>query len=137
MKITIKLKPFFLTRALWVVILAGFALSLMLFLLLPFDLTTLYALSMFMVFIGLLIVFYLNRNDPEMIEINENEFKAHFFNKIFFKRKPIVASVNNFRVKKNENAILLFEKRKVLQLRKRSVTLDEWSLLVEYFEKLT
>ncbi len=136
MKITIKLKPFFLIRASWVVILAGFALSLMLFLLLPFDLTTLYALSMFMVFIGLLIVFYLNRNEPEMIEINGNEFKVHFFYQIFFKRKPIVASINDFKVKKNENAILLFEKQKVLQIRKRSVTLDDWNLLVEYFEKL-
>jgi hypothetical protein len=135
MKITIKLKPFFLTRALWIVILVGFALSLMLFLLLAFDLTTLYALSMFMVFIGLLIAFYLNRNDPEVIEVNENELKAHFFNKIFFKRKPIVASINDLRVKKNENAILLFEKRKALQIRKRSVTLDDWNLLVEYFEK--
>lgn len=137
MKNTIKLKPFFLTRALWVVILSGFSISFLLFMLLEVDLTTIYALSMFIAFVGLLIAFYLNRNDPELIEINENQVEAHFFNKIFFKRKPLAASINDFRVMKSENAILLFEKQKVLHIRKRSVTLVDWNLLVEYFEKFT
>jgi hypothetical protein len=134
---TIKFKPFFLTRALWVVVFAGFVLSLMLFLFLAVDLTSIYALSMVIVFLGLIIAFYLNRNEPELIEINDNEIRVQYLNKFFFKRKPFVASVSDFKIIKTENEIMLIDKQPVLQIRKRSVTTDDWNLINGYFKTNT
>jgi len=131
----IKFKATFLTKAFWVLIIIGVIISIIIFLSLKTDLTYRYMLSMLIVFLGILVVFFVNRNEPEKIEIREGRIQISFFNKVFFKRKPLSYSKQELDIKyNNDDIIKLFKDDKLIVIiRKEAIKTDDWEKFKGYF----
>jgi hypothetical protein len=67
--INIKFKPALLNKGFLYLIVAGVIISLIIFITLSVDIAFRYMLSTLIVFAGLLFLFFVNRNEPERIEI--------------------------------------------------------------------
>ena len=79
-------------------IVIGVIVSIILFVGLEIELSYRYFLSMLIVFIGLLIVFYKNKYELEKIKLQGEQIELAFFNKVFFKRKPILCLKHDIEV---------------------------------------
>lgn len=85
----IKCKAVMLKKYFKWLIAIGVFLSLAIFLCLSINLSYGYLIAMILVFGGLLVSFYLNRNELEIIEIEETKISLIFLNKIFFKKETL------------------------------------------------
>jgi hypothetical protein len=134
MKTTIMFKATYLKKALWLLIFIEVAICALIFIALKFDLSYRYFLSMLIVFLGLLIVFYVNRNEPEKIDIEGDKIKISFFNKVFFKRKPCIYSRHDLIFKNHNDIIELFKDNQLIGIIRRSSLSEEgWEKVKVYF----
>lgn len=129
----IKFKPAFLNKGLLYLIVTGVIISLIIFITLSIDITFRYMFSSLIVFAGLLVVFFANRNEPDKIEIKDNKIHITFLNKSFFKRKPIYFFIQELESKISENGIIhLTNKGKLIAIvRRDSLTTNDWKNLKE------
>ncbi|NPD44851.1 MULTISPECIES: hypothetical protein [unclassified Lentimicrobium] len=127
----VKFKPAFLNKGFLYLIVIGLIISLIIFITLSIDITFRYMFSALIVFAGLLVVFFINRNEPEKIEIKDNKIYITFFNKSFFKRKPIDFSIQELESKISENGIIhLTNKGKLIAIiRKDALMESDWKEL--------
>lgn len=131
---TIRLKPVYLIKGLVWIAPIGIVLSLVLFLCLKIDLSYRYFLSMILVFIALLVVFYMNKEELEKICIIENKLEFHFFNKVFFKRKPCICDKQDIETQINDDTIIIFKDKKIIaRIRSTSISNEVWIKLKAYF----
>ncbi len=127
----IRLKAVFLTKALWLLVIVGVITSIIIYIFLEMNFTFQYLLSMLVVFSGILVVFFINRNEPEKIEIKKGKIKIVFFNKVFFKQRPISYSKIELNQISDNNIIKLFKDDVlVVNIRKEAVRIKDW----EYFK---
>ena len=130
----IKCKAIFLTRAFKRLIIISLVVSVLLFLGLNIDLSYRYFLSMLFVFTGLLVVFYQNRYELEKLKIQDENIELSFFNKVFFKRKPIQCKKQGIEVQIQEDIITLYKAKQIIaKVRNSSVNKDDWNKLESYF----
>ena len=136
MKIVIKLNAVLQNKLLkWVVIL-GVMVSALLFLFLKIEWTFIYFLSILFIFSGIVGSFYLNRNEPETIIIEENIIKFSFFNKFLFVREDCFFKKECLLFQENESSIeLLNNGRRVVIIRKKSLSKNDLDILKTYFIK--
>lgn len=135
METTIVFKATYLKKILWILVFIGIATSTLIFIAFKVDLSYRYFLSMLIIFLGLLIVFYLNRNEPEKLDIEGDRIKISFFNKVFFKREPFIYSRNNLTFKDHdENIIELFKDNQLIGIiRRSSLSEEDWEKVKVYF----
>lgn len=130
----VKCKAIYLTQAFKRLIIIGVLVSVILFLGLKIDLSYRYFLSILFVFLGLLIVFYQNKNELEKIKIEDDRVKLTYFNKVFFKRKPIECLKHDIEAQMQESIIELYKSKKIIaKVRITSVNEDDWQKLKSYF----
>lgn len=131
--IEFKFKPIFLNKGFLYLIVTGIIVSLIIFITLSIDITFRYMFSMLIVFAGLLVVFFTNRNEPEKIEIKDNNIHITFFNKVFFKRKPIDVSIQELESNLIENGIiqLTIQGRLIAIARRDALITNDWKGLKE------
>jgi type IV secretory pathway VirB3-like protein len=135
MDVTIKFKAFFLKKALIWLAVIGVPLSFFIFLLIKIGFIYLYFLSMFIVFVGLLIVFYLNKYDLESIKIQGEHIEFKFFNKAFFKRKPYECRKQAITSRLKEDIIELHkDKKMIVKIRSSAASEKDWVRLKTYFD---
>lgn len=134
MNMTIKFKATYLAKAfLWLIII-GILISSVIFLGLKLDLSYRYFFSMVIVFSGILIAFYLNRNELERLDVNVEQITLSFFNKVFFKREPISYARKDIETKHVNGIIEIFYKGELIgMIRKESLTLEDWEKVDTYF----
>lgn len=132
---TIKFKAIYLTKALWWLIIIGIIISTSIFLSLNIDLSYRYFFSVVIVFIGIIVVFYLNRNELERLDIDGEKIKLSYFNKVIFKRKPASYTKQDIDTKNINNDIieLLNNGKLIGVIRKKSLNLEDWEKVVTYF----
>ena len=135
MKTIIKLKPFFLTKALWYLVFIGCAICFLFFIFIKIDISFLYFLSMLVIFSGLLIVFYMNRNEPEKIKIEGEKVEFTFFNKVFFKRKICVCQKQELESFQGKDGVIKLYKEKhlVSKIRSSALSNEDWEKVKTYF----
>jgi len=131
--IDIKFKPAFLNKGFLYLIVIGVIISLIIFITLSIDIAFRYMLSTLIVFAGLLFLFFVNRNEPEKIEIKDNKIYITFFNRSFFKRKPIDFSIQELESKISEDGIIhLTNKGKLIAIvRKDALMENDWEKIKE------
>lgn len=136
MNTTIIFKPVLLNKHLKWLVIIGLVICVVLFLFLKIDLSYRYFLCMLIIFMGLLIVFYNNKNEPEKIIIEGDRIEFSFFNKVFFKKEDCVFKKQNLRSQVKESVIELFdEDRIVSNIRKISLSSENWETLKVYLTK--
>lgn len=120
-------QQFYLKKSINLLVIIGLILSISIFLLFKIDIVYKYFLSMVIVFLGVLIVFYLNKYHLEKLIINA---KLHFIysNKFFFKKKDKEIGINEVEVDKKNNAKLtISSKGKIVAIVRRNSLNDiEW-----------
>jgi hypothetical protein len=62
---------------------------------------------MLLVFIIILVVFYLNRFEPENLILDEDSITISFVNKFFFKKKEEEVKINSLEIVFSDKVILL------------------------------
>ncbi|NOX85095.1 MAG: hypothetical protein GXO86_03870 [Chlorobi bacterium] len=131
--IDIKFKPTFLNKGFLYLIVIGVIISLIIFITLRIDITFRYMLSTLIVFVGLLFLFFVNRNEPEKIEIKDKKIYITFFNRSFFKRKPIEFSIHELESKISEDGIIhLTNKGKLIAIVRKDALIDnDWKKIKE------
>ena len=135
MKDTFKLKPVYLERLIWRLVIVGAIISLLVFLALNIDLSFKLSLSMLIVFIGVLIVFYLNKYEPEIITVEDKNFEFSYFNKVFFKRRKCVYAKNEIEVKIGDNIILVSVNGRLIgRIRKKSMEPEDWGQIISHLQ---
>lgn len=129
--IEIKFRPAFLNKGLIYLIVTGVIISLIIFITLRIDITFRYMISALIVFAGLLIVFFFNRNEPEKIVFKDSKIFITFFNKSFFKRKPVDFSIQELESKISENGVIYLTNRgKIIAIvRKDALMENDWKEL--------
>ncbi|MFO7447551.1 MAG: hypothetical protein R6W90_14365 [Ignavibacteriaceae bacterium] len=81
-----------------------------------------------------MIVFYLNRTEPKELEIDSDEVKITFFNKVFFKKVSRTFIKQNINYKLNNDIIELFEDNLlIVVIRKNSLSKEDWEAVKNYF----
>ena len=135
---TIKFKASYLNLSLKRLFTIGVLVSISLFVGLDIDLGFRYFLSMLFVFIGLLIVFYLNKNDPETIKFHGDKFEVTFFNKFFFKRSSCVYKRQETESRIKGKTIELFMGEKIVAIIRNSATTsnEDWIKLKSFFPSI-
>lgn len=134
MRVTFKFKATYLNKILWIMVLIGLIISLAIFLGLRMDLSYRYFLSMIIIFIGILIVFYLNRNELDQLSINEEELELIYFNKVFFRRNPSTYLRRDLTFVKTDKLLVLYKDNKTIgTIRKVSTDNQNWDKLLSYF----
>ena len=135
MNITIRFEAIYLKKAFWWLFSIGFVISIFIFLGFKIDLSYRYSLSVFIVFLGIIVVFYLNRNELEELSIMGDEIKLSYFNKVFFKRKSARYTKHNIDIKKVDNDIIeiLNNGERIGVIRKRSMNSEDWGRVNTYF----
>lgn len=132
----IRFKPSFLTKGIWLSIVICGCLSLMIFLRLNIELEYRYLLSMIIVFIGILIVFYINRFEPSHIQIDNETICIDYFNKAFFKRKAVTFSKDKLSVSSRVDRIKVYTEDTLQAIiRKECLDLKDWEALKNVFAK--
>lgn len=133
----INLKASYLTKCIWWLIIIGVLLSSIIFLTLNIDLEYRYFLSMIFVFIGILIVFYLNRFEIEKIQFSKEKITLTFYNKFFFKKEPESYSKQEVKVKNKDSVLILyFNNNKIGIVRKDSLNSSDWQAFKEAISTL-
>jgi hypothetical protein len=132
-----KFKPVILTKLFWRLAVIGIITSLVIFTTFNIDIAFRYMFSMLIIFAGLLFVFYINRNEPEYINIEKDTIKITYFNKAFFKRKPGSFSIEELSNKSNNDEIISLNKDSlmIVNLRKESLESIKWEELKKLFTK--
>lgn len=134
MRVTFKFKAKYLNKIIWIMVLFGLIISLAIFFGLRMDLSYKYFLSMIIIFIGILVVFYLNRNELDQLSINEEELELIYFNKVFFKRTPSTYLRQNLTFVKTDKLLVLYKgNTKIGIVRKVSTDNQNWDKLLSYF----
>lgn len=134
MKEEFKCKGFFLKQALKKLVIISVVVSVLLFLGLNIDLSYRYFLSMFFVFIGLLVVFYYNRHTPEIIKLQGEKIELTFFNKVFFKKPICVFNKQEIESRIQGENIEIFKSGSLsVRIRRNELNTEEWNKLKEYF----
>lgn len=133
MNITIKFNSIFLNQNFKWLVVIGSVMCVILFFFLKIDLSYCYFLCILIIFTGLLIVFYKNKNEPEKINIEGEKIELSFFNKVFFKRDICVFQKKYLKSQINEDVIELFEEDLIVaKIRKISLRGEDWEILKEY-----
>lgn len=133
MNITIRFNSIFLIQNFKWLVIIGSVMCAVLFFFLKIDLSYCYFLCMLIIFTGLLIVFYKNKNEPEKINIEGERIEFSFFNKVFFKRKDCIFQKQYLRSQVKEDVIELFEEDLIVaKIRKISLRSEDWRTLKEY-----
>lgn len=131
----IKCKTLYFENILKKFILICLAVSVLIFFGLDVDISYRYFLSMILIFSGLLIVFYINRDEPELIKCYDDKLEFTFFNKVFFKREPLIYEIENLKFDTNEEMIKVFtDKELIAIIRKSAISLEEFEKLKLYFQ---
>lgn len=131
---TIKIRAVSLRKSLVWLAIISVPLCVFLFLWVEIDFIFSYILCMVFVFIGLLIVFYLNKKELEKIKIEDDKIKLTYFNKVFFKKKPIECLKHDIEVRMQENTIELCKSKNIIaKVHITSVNEDDWQKLKSYF----
>lgn len=135
MKTTIIFKATYLKKILWTLVFIGIVSSALIFVAFKFDLSYQYFLSMLIIFLGLLIGFYLNRNEPEKLDIEEDRIKISFLNKVFFKKEPCIYLRDNLISKEYDDIIELFKDNQLIAIvRRSSLSKKDWAKIKVYFK---
>jgi hypothetical protein len=135
MKTTYKFKAKYLNKILWRLVIIGLAISLLIFIGLDIDLIYRYFISMMIIFVGILIVFYLNKNEIEQLNIEDEKLELIYFNKVFFKSKPSNYLKLELNIKSNDDIIELYKDNKLISnIRNESTVNDDWDKLKSYFK---
>lgn len=133
MKEIIRFNAKHLSKLLTRMIIVGLTITLALVYVVDIELSYVYMLSSLIIFICVLYVFYLNKNDPEFIEICDNELRVSYINKTFFKRDSIVLQKNEINVEKNDDFVnVLQEEEVILVIRKNSLSSSDYNKLCEF-----
>lgn len=123
-------KAIYLNKMLWRLVIIGVIISLTIFIGLDIDISFRYFLSMLIVFIGLLIVFYRNKNELQKLNIGDDKFEIIYFNKVFFKKKPYYQTAQMLNTKLNNDVIEFSVNNKIIGLvRKASIDSGGWEEL--------
>lgn len=130
----VKFKASYLQKLIWGLIIIGVVFSLVVFLGFDVDIFYGYFLSVMVVFIGVLLVFYFNRYDVEELRLNEENVDLVFFNKVFFKKESKSYKKQDLNTKKSDSLIELNHKNSlVARIRKDSVKdQKEWEEISSY-----
>jgi hypothetical protein len=130
MKEIINFRPSYLTKGIWLLIIIGGCSSLSIFLILDVEMSYRYLLSMIIIFIGILILFYVNRFEPELLSIDDETIHIDYFNKSLFKRKRTTILLNKITVS-SEDAIIKIFNDKTLEavIRKNAVEVEKWEII--------
>lgn len=134
MKAVFKFNANYLNRNIWILVIIGLIISLLFFLWVNIDVSYRYFWSMLLVFIGILIVFYLNRNELEQLNIKDEKIELFFFNKTFFKRKMLIYVKQELSIELKNNTIKLSKDNRITgKIRKDSTNENDWNEIVSYF----
>jgi cytochrome c biogenesis protein CcdA len=135
MRETFKFKATYLNKIIWTMVLIGLIITLAIFLGLRMDLICRYFISMIIILMGILIVFYLNRNELDQLNINEEELELIYFNRVFWKRPPSTYLRRNLTfVKTDELFVLYVDNKTIGTVRKVSTDNQSWDKLLSYFK---
>jgi cell division protein FtsW (lipid II flippase) len=127
----VKFKAIFLKKAFLLLVVVGVIISLLIFIFLDVDFIYKYMLSMLIIFSGIFVIFFLNRNEPERIKIKEDRIQFAFFNKVFFKRTPVSYSIKEINLESHDNDIMrLFKNEELFAvIRKEAIKTEDWESL--------
>lgn len=90
---------------------------------------------LFMTSIGVVGMFYLNRNEVYTLIIDGEMLHLDFFNKAIFKRKELVLQCSDLTAQENESMIELFSENKhIANIRKASMKSDEWETISQFLK---
>ncbi len=125
----IKFKASYLNKSILWLIVIGILMSLMLFLTLNLATEYTYFLSMLFVSVGTLIVFYLNRNEPEQVQLDHEKIALVYFNKFFFKKPEANYTISELKSSVVNDRIVLSKNNLVVAIiRKASLVLADWEI---------
>lgn len=127
----VKFKAIFLKKAFLLLVVVGVIISLLIFIFLDVYFIYKYMLSMLIIFSGIFVIFFLNRNEPERIKIKEDRIQFAFFNKVFFKRTPVSYSIKEINLESHDNDIMrLFKNEELFAvIRKEAIKTEDWESL--------
>ena len=127
---TVNFKGSYFNKCMIWLISIGVLISAVVFLTLNIVIEYKYFLSIFVVFIGIMIVFYLNRFEPDSIKISNEKIEISYFNKSFFKRKPGSYAISELKVSnKNDMLILSNNAETIGILRKDALDQENWGII--------
>ncbi len=122
-----KFKATFLNGLILKMIALSLIISVLMFAVLNIDYSLVFFFSMLIVFCGVLLVFYLNRYDVEIIKITDKNIDIEYFNKSFFKQKRLLISRNDIDIEEKDNGILLLKDLATIGvIREKSLIAEDW-----------
>ena len=114
MKKIIKINSLYLSNLMKKLLYGGVLISVLIFFGLDIDISYRYFISVLLVFVGLLYVFYLNKNFPEYIDIQDDQLKIAFSNKMFFKKGVQEYKKEDISLKEEEDLLLIYNKNELV-----------------------
>ena len=131
MSLIINCNQIFLKKGLLTIVLLGLLLSATLFIS-SSDLIITYMISFAFVLIMLVALFYLNRNIPEQIIIEENNLSIYYYNKAIFKKKPVSHPKKELVFDIKGNVLFLKTNSRIIaEIRKKAIKRENWKLLMD------
>ena len=83
-------------------------LSATLFMEISLPVNDIYSMSLMLATAGVAIIFYLNRFEPDYIEIEDNNVNICYINKMIFKRKDTILQKDNLTVSNRTKIVLVY-----------------------------
>ncbi|TSD65900.1 hypothetical protein FFF34_000440 [Inquilinus sp. KBS0705] len=111
---SINFKPVYLTKLITRLIVLGIMIAAVIFLKFNMETEFAYCLSMFIFFVGVLIVFYLNQLHPERIDLDIDQLTIIYFNKMFFKIPPRTLATNSIKLINLKDRYLLISQNETI-----------------------
>ncbi len=137
MNIIIKCRAVMLARYFKLLVVIGVILSMAIFLFLNINLSYRYLIAMVLVLGGLLISFYLNQNELEMIKIEGIRISFIFINKVFFKKKTCNYQRDELQQKYCEESIDIYRQHQfIAKIRKTALEQEDWIQIGKFLKEV-
>ncbi|MCW3466899.1 hypothetical protein [Chitinophaga nivalis] len=133
--LTIKCKAVYLNKLLLGLYFTGGIAGLLLLLLLKIDKSYSYFLTMLLIFIGTVAVFYLNKHELTLIQKSGDHLTFSFINKSFFKRNDFSCAITDIVCNQTADKLTFEYNNKVFALaRKPAMDDSAWKTLTLIFK---
>ncbi|NIG54570.1 hypothetical protein [Chitinophaga sp. Cy-1792] len=134
----VKIKPKYLMKLQWYLIVPGILISTLSFLFLKMSVEDVLTLNCFVMTAGICGMFYLNRNELMLLNVTpEDKLDLSFINKSFlFKRHDLLLEKSQYEAVQQADIIQLKMNGKLIaNVRRNSVTDADWNQVAAYFSK--